>query len=144
MRTGSRDAGESLVELLVTVVVLGIITAGLSGALLTVNGTSQLHRQQALAQHALRAWAEQVGAATYTNCAAPAAFPAPSPVLPAGLAASVPSVRYWNGTSFATSCPAVDTGIQRVTLRITATNFMVAPIGHSIVVVVRKPCVSGC
>lgn len=145
MTAAPPDAGETLIELLVTIVVLGIITAGLSGALLTVNGTSQLHRQQALAQNALRSWAEQVGAAPYVACAAPSAFPAPNPALPAGLAASVQSVRYWNGTGFVTSCaPASDSGIQRVTLQITATNFMVAPIGHSITVVVRKPCVTAC
>lgn len=139
----TRDRGESLVELLVTVVVLGILTAGISGALLTVGQTSQLHRQQVLAQNALRSWAEQIGVGTYVACAAKTAFAAPSPALPTGLVASVAAVRYWDGTTFAATC-GTDSGIQRVTLQITATNGLTAPLRHSVEVTVRKPCVSAC
>lgn len=144
--TGGRaapDAGETLTELLVTVVILGIATAGLSGALLTVGKVSQMHRQQVLAQAAVRAWAEQVSVATYTACATAAAIPAPSPALPAGFAATVPAVRYWDGAAFAATCTD-DSGVQRVTLRITAPNGLSPAIVESLVVTVRKPCLASC
>lgn len=137
------DAGESLVELLVTVVILGIATAGIAAALLTAGKASTLHRQQALTQNALRSWAEQVGAAAYTDCATAAGISAPNPALPTGLTASVTGVQYWNGTSFVASC-GTDTGLQKVTLRITAANGLSAALVRSIAVVLRKPCVSTC
>jgi Tfp pilus assembly protein PilV len=137
----ARDAGESLTELLVTVVILGIATAGLTGALLTVGKVSQMHRQQVLAQAAVRAWAEQVSVATYTSCATAAAFPAPSPALPTGFTAAVTAVRYWDGAAFAGTCTD-DTGIQRVTLRVTAPNGLSPAIIESLVVTVRKPCLA--
>jgi type II secretory pathway pseudopilin PulG len=134
-----RDAGDTLVELLVTVVILGIATAGLTGALLTVGKVSQMHRQQVLAQTSLRAWAEQVSVGSYTACAAATGFAAPSPALSTGLTATVTGVRYWDGASFASTC-AVDTGIQRVGLRITATNGLSPAIVESVEVTVRRPC----
>jgi Tfp pilus assembly protein PilV len=142
-RAPARDVGETLTELLVTVVILGIATAGLTGALLTVGKVSQMHRQQVLAQAAVRAWAEQVSVAPYTGCATAAAFPAPSPALPTGFTAAVTSVRYWDGTSFAATC-ADDTGIQRVALRVTAPNGLSPAITESLQVTVRKPCVASC
>lgn len=137
------DAGETLTEVLVTIVILGIAVAGISAALLVTNRTSALHRQQALAQGALRSWAEQVAAGPYTACAPAGTFPLPSPAPPAGLTAAVSGVEYWNGTAFAASC-GTDTGVQRVTLRITATTGRTTPLTESVAVVVRKPCVSSC
>lgn len=138
-----RDAGETLIEILVTIVILGIATAGLSGALLATVNASDLQRQQVLARHALRSWAEQIGTGPYTACAAASSFAAPSPALPSGLGYAVTRVSYWNGTAFAASCTA-DTGVQKVTLRITAANGLSAPLIREVDVVVRQPCVTSC
>lgn len=138
-----RDAGETLIELLVTVVILGIVTVGITGALLAAGKASTMHRQQAVMQNALRSWAEQVNARAYTDCAAPGGFGSPSPALPAGLTAAVASVRYWNGSSFVDTC-GTDTGVQQVTLQITAVNGLSAALVRSIAVVLRKPCASAC
>lgn len=137
------DAGETLTETLLTVVILGIATAGIAFALGTVVKTSTMDRRQALAQNALRSWAEQTGAGTYTACAAAGSFAAPSPALATGLTATVTAVQYWNGVTFLSSCDS-DTGIQRVTLRVTATNGLSPAVAESVAVVVRKPCVSTC
>jgi type II secretory pathway pseudopilin PulG len=142
-RSGGRDAGETLVELLVTVVILGIATSGISAALLATVDASGLHRQQVLARAALRSWAEQIGTGTYVNCAVASNFAAPSPALPSGLTAAVAGVSYWNGTSFAGSC-GVDTGVQKVRLRITAANGLSTPLSREVEVIVRKPCVASC
>lgn len=138
-----RDAGETLTETLLTVVILGIATAGIAGALLVATKASGMHRQQAVAQGALRAWAEQISAGTYTPCATAAGFAAPAATLPRGVTAAVAGVQYWNGTAFVASC-GTDTGIQRVTLRMTAANGLSAPLVDTVTVVVRRPCVSAC
>lgn len=145
MRRGNArpDAGETLTELLVTVTVLGIATAGITFALGTTVKATGMHRQQALAQNALRAWAEQISAGTYTACATTAGFAAPSPPLGTGLTAAVTAVQYWNGAAFVTAC-GTDSGIQRVTLRITAANGLSPALTDSVAVVVRKPCASTC
>jgi type II secretory pathway pseudopilin PulG len=142
-RTGRRDAGETLTETLVTVVILGISTAGISLALGTAVKASTLHRQQALVQNALRSWGDQVAAGSYTACATAGSFAAPSPALPAGMTAAVTAVQYWNGVTFVGSC-GTDTGIQRVTLRITAPTGTSSGLADSVAVVVRKPCTSTC
>lgn len=138
-----RDAGETLTELLVTVVILGISTAGIAFGLGTTVKAATLNRQQALAQNALRTWAEQIGAGTYTACAPASSFAAPSPALPTGLTAAVTAVQYWNGVTFVGSC-GTDTGIQRVTLRISAATAATSPLTETVAVVVRKPCTSTC
>jgi type II secretory pathway pseudopilin PulG len=141
---GGRDTGESLVELLVTIVVLGIVTAGIAGALLATGKASSMHRQQVLAQNQLRAWAEQISAANYVPCASVGSFAGPSPALPGDFTATVTAVQYWNGTSsFAGTC-GTDTGIQRVTLQITAQTGLTAPLVRRLAIVVRKPCASSC
>lgn len=140
---GRPDAGETLVELLVTIVILGIVTAGIAAALLAAGTASSMQRNQVLAQNALRSWAEQLGAAAYTACATAGSFAAPSPAPPAGFTATVTGVQYWNGTTFGSTC-APDTGIQRVTLRITAPNGLSPAVGQNLTVVLRKPCVSAC
>lgn len=138
-----RDAGETLTETLVTVMVLGIATAGISLALGAAVKASTLNRQQALVQNALVSWAEQVAAGTYTTCATTSSFAAPSPALPAGMTSAVTSVQYWNGLTFSGSC-GTDSGIQRVTLRITAVTGTSPGLTDTVAVVVRKPCTSTC
>jgi Tfp pilus assembly protein PilV len=137
------DAGESLVELLVTVVVLGIAGAGIAAALLTADSAAGQHRQQAAAQNLLRTWAEQVAAGPYTDCATAARIAAPAAALPAGTTATVASVQYWNGTAFTSTC-GTDSGIQRVTLRVTSTASRTPAVTEDVAVVLRKPCVSTC
>jgi type II secretory pathway pseudopilin PulG len=134
-----RDAGESLIELLVTVVILGIASAGIAGALFATGQASTMHRQMALAQNALRAWAEQLGAGIYTDCAGTDSFADPDPALPTELTAAVSTVRYWSGTAFVSTC-GTDTGIQRITLTVTAPNGLAPAVVRSMVVVLRKPC----
>jgi Tfp pilus assembly protein PilV len=134
-----REAGESLIELLVTVVILGIATAGIAGALFATGRASSAHRQMALAQNALRAWAEQLDAGSYDDCAATDSFADPDPALPADFTATVSTVQYWSGTAFVSTC-GTDTGVQKVTLTVTAPNGLARAVARSMVVVLRKPC----
>lgn len=145
------DAGETLVELLVTILVVGTSAAAVMGAAAIAVGASTLDSRQVRAQAVLRTWGESVagvGDAAYGNCLTAgevaAATPAPSP-LPAGFTASVSDVAYWNaGTStFVAGCPAGgDPGLRRVTLRLVADSALYAGFTETLDVVVRKPCTS--
>ena len=137
------DAGETLVELLVAVVILGLAFVAILGGILVSVETSTLHRRQAQSQIALRAWAEQIAGGAYSDCATTAGFGAPTATLPSGFTAAVGAVQYWNGTAFVASC-AGDTGIQRVTLRMTVAASLYPGFVQTLDVVVRKPCVSSC
>jgi len=137
------DTGETLIELLVAIVILGIAVVAILGGIVVVVESSSMHRRQAQAQNGLRAWAEQISAATYNDCATAGSFNLPSPSLPSGFSPDVTAVRYWTGTSFSNSCVA-DNGIQKVTLRVAVANGLYPGFTQSLDVVVRKPCVSSC
>ena len=149
--TTTDQAGETLIETLVTVAIMAIAaSAVLTGVMATVN-TSQLHRAQADTQALLRSWAEAVSAKTYVNCptATDASFPAP-PTLPAGFTAQVNQVQYWNPSTGLfdgdrTRClSSGDSGMQKVRLRIVVPTGLQPGFTTDLAVIVRKPCVSSC
>lgn len=146
-RTSPRDdAGETLIELLVAVVVIGIATTAVLGGLVVAVDSSALARNESRVQAALRSWAEQLsavgdtGAYRYVPCAAPSAFPAPD-VVPSGFTATVTAVEYWTGSAWTATC-GTDAGVQRVTLRVTAPGRVYSTVTQSLGVVVRRPCAS--
>jgi hypothetical protein len=143
MTTDGRDAGETLIELLVAIAILGTSVIAILGGILVVEESSSMHRKQAQAQNGLRSWAEQVSTAPYVNCALASGFSPPSPSLPSGFTPTVAAVRYWNGTSFANSCGS-DTGIQKVTLQIVVASGLYPGFTQRLDLVLRKPCVSSC
>jgi len=135
------DRGETLIEALVTIAILGIAVVALLGAIMMGIRTSVLHRKHAQAQAELRSWAERISAtgATYVPCAKPGDVVGPG-ALPQGLSGSVIGVEYWDGTSsFGPGCAvATDHGLQRVTLRITAAPGVQPTVSEELDVVVRK------
>ncbi|MGQ0843283.1 MAG: type IV pilus modification PilV family protein [Sporichthyaceae bacterium] len=137
------DRGESLVELLVSIAILGIAVVAILGAVGMSATASSLHQGQATVQNVLHNWAEQLSDAPYTPCATPAqARAAASPTLPAGFTAEVTGVRFWNGSEFAAPSPCVDSGLQRITLSVVGSGSPAA--GGTLDVTVRRPCRSGC
>ena len=137
------DAGETLIELLVAVVVIGTAVVAILGALVVAVDSSTLARNQTRVQAALRSWAEQVtavgdtGTYRYVPCAAAATFPDPA-TLPTGFVPSK-SVQYWTGSTWSGTC-TTDAGVQRVTLRIEAPGHAWSAVTQSVDVVVRRPC----
>lgn len=110
------DAGFSLVELMLAVAILGISALAIVGGMMTSIQVSDLGRRQAEGQTQVRAFAEAVAGAPYSTCATSYAT---SYAPPAGYGTSM-TVAYWDGTSsFTSTCPT-DTGLQRVTLTVTA------------------------
>ena len=116
------EAGFSLVEVLITVVIVGIAFAAILGGMVTSIVVSDLHRKQAssaaLARSAVEALKDQ--AVAYVNCAAPNDYASALPPAPGGYGVSISSVKYWDGTSsdpvaFSGSCPP-DMGMQLITV----------------------------
>jgi type II secretory pathway pseudopilin PulG len=143
------DAGESLAELLVTMVILGTSVLAVMAAVGTAVGASTLDQRQVQAQSVLRTWGESVAAVSdsaYGTCLSAtqvkAATPAPSP-LPAGFTPDVTSVKYWDASSssFVTGC-AGDPGLRLVRLQLVADTMLYPGFTETLDVVVRKPCVS--
>jgi hypothetical protein len=142
-----RDSGESLVELLVAIVILGTSVVAVLGAVATAVGASTLDRRQVQAQAVLRTWGERIAAVDdtgYGDCRSASGVetttPAPSP-LPAGFTASVSDVAYWDGTAFVSGCTAgSDPGLRRVTLELTAVSALYPGFTETLDVVARKPC----
>ena len=137
--------GESLLELLVAVVIMGVTVAAVVGALAVAARTSDIHRKQATSGASARDYAETAGrrvaGGAYTGCAPTSAFAAATVgfAVPAGYTASVVSVRYWDGSSFATAC-GTDTGLQQVVVQLASTDGRAT---ERATVVVRKPCGTG-
>ena len=164
----SRDRGETLVELLVTIAIMAVSFTALLGAVMAVVGMSALDRRTVQAQSMVKSWGEYLssqvadaGAGAYVPCATKAAYNAngtwtygsPLPALPSGFSASVGAVRYWNGTTFTAGsgvdgsgnpvCVAADdTGVQQVELQVTVDVAPYPAHTTTYTMVVRRPCVT--
>jgi type II secretory pathway pseudopilin PulG len=135
------ETGETLIELLVSVVIMGTAVVVLLGGLATSIRLSVIHREQAVAGAQVRAFAEAVETAVaaspsaYVACAGTAAYGGVYTPL-TGYTSQVTEVRYWSGSAFDASC-TTDSGVQRVTLSVHSADAMV---DESLVIVIRKPC----
>jgi len=153
-RTGAGspgERGETLVELLVALVILGVAVVAIVFGLGTSVLMSDVHRKQTQANVTARDYAEALQDAVttnqsnYVNCATPADYgPGTAKItatgfsVPTGYNASVTSLKYWDGTSaFVSACPATDTGLQQVTLRVSSTDTRAT---ESLTLVLRLPC----
>jgi prepilin-type N-terminal cleavage/methylation domain-containing protein len=139
----SEERGETLLELLVAVTILGVVVVALVGGLRTSVLMSDLHRKQATAGAVVRDYAEaieaSVGTGGYVACATTASYVAPTGFSPpAGFTRSVVagSMRYWNGTAWQPTC-GTDSGLQRLTIAVTSTD---GRADERLTIVVRKPC----
>lgn len=119
------DAGLSLVEILITIVIVGIAFAAILGGMVTSITVSDVHRKQATADTVVRSGAEAVKDLTvaYVSCAGPSAYESALPAAPSGYTIHVTKVEYWDGDGTSTdpvkflgACPSSDAGLQRITL----------------------------
>lgn len=134
------DGGETLLELVVAIAILGVCIVAIGAGVVMTVKISTIHRNQATADAALHNLAETV-AGSYQSCGGsrPPDYPALlSLAAPAGFSTPSASVKFWDPATSAfsaNSCPAVDPGLQQVTLSLTTNDQLVS---ESVVVVVRK------
>src|SRR5262249_34700757 len=98
-RTNAPEGGFTLVEMLITVWIMGAVTVALMGSLFTMTTASDYERRNAVVETELRHYVDAINAAPYVPCATTAAY-APATVgytngANAGVTASVNSVLVW-------------------------------------------------
>ena len=141
-----RERGESLIEVLITVSIVGLGVVAIITATASTFQLSGVSRVGTHADQLLTRYAESVSALTYEPCTSgstpystTAASAIPATNLPDGITVgppgsagassnafelSVESVSYWNGdlspATFSGTCPPSDPGSQELTLRVHA------------------------
>ena len=115
-----RDEGFTLVEMLLAISILGVGILAIVGGMMTSIQVSDLARRQAEGMGSIRSYAEAVAADTYVGCAT--SYPGSGFTVPSGWTSSV-AVSYWSPatSTFASTCGS-DSGFQRVTLTLTASD----------------------
>jgi type II secretory pathway pseudopilin PulG len=137
------DRGETLIELVVAVAILGMAAVAILGGLMMGIRTSVMHRNDATGGAYVRSFAEaiqsDVDANGYKTCANAASGYAgvAVPDLPTGYTKSVMAVQSCNGSSWG-AC-TVD-GIQRLDLKVTTTGDNEHKADQTLTVVLRQPC----
>ena len=156
------EAGDSLIEVLITVSIVGI---GVVAILTTMGSTFRLSAASRTGSHGdqmLVRYAENLLAVAYQPCtsgstpyvaAATSAIPAgnlpdgivvgppgTTSVTPNAFELSISSVAYWNGdlspATFSTTCPPSDPGSQELTLRVHGGG---ASFDRTLMIVKRRP-----
>jgi len=142
-RAAADDRGESLLEVLIAVTIMGLAIVAIVGGLVTVVLISGIHRQQATAGATVRDYGEAIESAVagggYVACATAASYASPAGFgTPSGYARSVVagSLRYWSGGAWQTGC-TTDTGLQQLTIQVASDDGRAT---ERLVVVLRKPC----
>lgn len=112
------ERGDTLIEILVAVSILGIAFVAILAGLGTAINLSGRQRGQANADVVLVSAADSVKNQTYVSCASTYS-PSSGVTLPTGWSASnltIGSIKYRNGTAWATTCPTTDQNLQLVTI----------------------------
>jgi prepilin-type N-terminal cleavage/methylation domain-containing protein len=134
LRSRDEQAGFTLVEILVTVAIMGVAFVVILGAIGVFFSSTRVHRSSADLDAAMRTYVENVKAAPYSNVC-PAGYG--SVAVPSGFTATV-QVDYWDGNpapaGWGSNCAAA-TGAQRLTVTLKQESTGQA---DSLVVVKRK------
>src|SRR4051794_37300116 len=117
------DDGESLVELIITIAIMGISVVAIVGGFASSVRVTDMHRKESVAGAALHNYAETlsnfVAAPGYVPCAS--SDPVTGPYGPAAVGYSAPTdysasivkITYWDGSAFGPSCAAsTDKGLE--------------------------------
>ena len=137
------ERGETLVELVVSVAILGIAAVAILAGLMRSVRSSVVYRNDATGAAYVRSFAEAIQTHVDTN-GYPACSSASStyagvavPDLPTGYTKAVTAVQSWNGTSWG-GCTA--DGIQRLDLKVTSTGDAAHNAEDTLTVILRRPC----
>jgi type II secretory pathway pseudopilin PulG len=137
-----RERGESLLELVVAIALMGVAVVAVMSGLTTTVLMSDVQRKQATAASVIRNYAEAlqryVADGHYVACASASSYGVPGFAAPAGFSATIVagSVRYWTGALWLPLC-LPDRGLQRLRISVASTDGRAS---ESLEVVLRKPC----
>ena len=149
------EAGETLVEILVSTTLMGIIAIGIIGSIATVLISTDIDRKSSEAETVIRSYASAIARAQYSPC--PDAKYTPSDVgftTPSRYTVTLESVRRWDGRgpTVVTTAPATensalkldalcssgaDTGLQQLELKVESVGSR--PTTEHLTVVKRDP-----
>jgi type II secretory pathway pseudopilin PulG len=122
VRDVDHERGDTLIEVLIAVTILGIAFVAILAGLATTINLSGRQRGQANASVVLVSAADSVKNQAYVDCAT--SYSASSGVtLPAGWSTSdltISSIKYRSGTAWSATCPGPDQNVQLVTITATA------------------------
>jgi prepilin-type N-terminal cleavage/methylation domain-containing protein len=136
--------GETLIELLVAMSILGVAVVALVSGIGTSVVVSDVHRKEATAGATVRTYAEAIETAVDApttgydlSCAGVSAYATPAGFsVPTGFTARVTAIQYWNGTAFGSTCSA-DVGVQKLSLLVSSVDGRAK---ESLDVIIRLPC----
>jgi prepilin-type N-terminal cleavage/methylation domain-containing protein len=129
--TVAHERGETLLELLIAVVILGITAVAVVGGLATGIKMSDVHRKQAVAGAAVRDAAEFIAEQAYqSGCGASYSVPTP----PTGYQANAVTIKWWDGAAFNGPCTS-DLGVQQVSVEVHSADHHVS---ETLKVIVRS------
>jgi type II secretory pathway pseudopilin PulG len=139
------DRGETLVEVILSVAILGVAGVAIIAGLFVSVRSSVVHRNDATGGAYVRSFAEAIQTYVDSNGYKPCASAASTyagvgvvvPDLPPGYTKSVEAVRSWNGSAWG-ACTA--DGVQRLDLKVTTTGDSVHRTEERLTVVLRQPC----
>jgi type II secretory pathway pseudopilin PulG len=145
--SGTREQGETLIELLMAVLILGFVGVAAVGGITTSVLVSDYHKKQAIAGAYVRDYAEAIedGVAAFptTNYdGTSSATHAPNAYkllysAPSGYTAQTPTVYCVSGLGVQTLEPCTDTGVQLVSLEVDSTDTRAK---ETLNVILRRPC----
>jgi type II secretory pathway pseudopilin PulG len=138
------DRGESLIEILASITILGIALAALLGGVRQSVASSLLDRRYSDAQVYLTKLSDALPAAAYVPCATSITLPTPNSLvaLPSGVTAAYdPAMKYWDTTTSAwvASCSS-DSGVEAVRVVVSATVSGQPAVQRSIWLTLRNKC----
>jgi hypothetical protein len=136
VRRFARDQGETLLELVIAITILGTCVVAIGAGIVGTVTISNIHRQQADASKVLHNYAEALEGTTYSPC--PGAMYSLPTV--SGFSSPTITISYWNKSltptaGFQPTCPGTDQGVQRVKIDLANSDGRVS---ESLTVVLRN------
>lgn len=126
------EAGDTLVEVLITLVIVSLCVVAFLSAFSTSISASAEHRTLVSIDTVLRSASEnalsqieQDSSPLFSACATPSTYSGINFGIPSGYVATITSVEYWNGSSFSTACASGSTAPQLISLTVSG------PLGSS-------------